>query len=65
MNLIIYEPSKTNGYSKCIKVGMLGCKKIESISEGVDDNGLEIYSYKAHYNDGRKIKIENALFASS
>ena len=61
--MILFDVQGANEPTKCYKVGLLGCKKIEEQYEGITDN-IHIFSYNVYFTDGSTINVKNTLYVS-
>lgn len=63
MKLLLFGKRKLNKSIQCYKVGLLGCKSIDSIHHGKDEENIDIYSYQVIFDSGKSIKITNPFYA--
>lgn len=62
MKLLLFGKRKLNKSIQCYKVGLLGCKSIDSIYHGKDEENMDIYFYKINFDNGESIEITNPIY---
>jgi len=46
------------------KIGLFGCKSIKEIRHCKNDGGLDIYSYKVKFDNGKSVEIIDTMEVS-